>query len=64
MLVDCLMPHKEFLHRVRATGGEATVILQFLGDGYFSDSVRLDTLSKMAELQLDFGIECYVEPQS
>jgi len=64
MPVDRLVPHKEFLHRVCATGGEAMVVLQFLGDGYLGDNVRLDTLSKMAELQLDFGIECYADPQS
>lgn len=63
-LVDRLMPHKEFLHHVRSTGGSATVIVQFLGDGYFGDNVPLDTLSKMAELQLDFGIECFSVPQS
>ncbi len=40
------------------------VIVQFLGDGYFSDNVPLGTLSKMAELQLDFGIECFSVPQS
>lgn len=58
-LVDCLMPHKAFLHHVRATGGHATVIVQFLTDGHFSDVVGLDTLSKLVELQLDFGIERY-----
>ncbi len=40
------------------------VIVQFLGDGYFSDNVLLGRLSKMAELQLDFGIECFSVPQS
>jgi hypothetical protein len=64
MLVDRLMPHKEFLHHLRAVGGSAMVIVQFLGDGYLGDCVRLDTLSKMVDLQLDFGIECYHVPQS
>lgn len=63
-LVDHLMPHKEFLSHLRATGGRASVIVQFLGDGYLGDEVPLDTLSKMVELQLDFGIECYSVPQS
>ena len=62
--VDSLMPHKRFLHSVRATGGTAEIIIQFLGDGYFGDSVPLDTLAKMIELQLSFGIECYNLPQS
>jgi hypothetical protein len=64
LLVDRLVPHKEFLGHVRATGGKASVIVQFLGDGYFGDAVRLDTLKKMAELQLDFEIECFSVPQS
>jgi hypothetical protein len=64
MLVDRLAPHKEFLARVRATGGHATLVLQFLGDGYLADNVPLDTLAKMADLQLDFGIECFVVPQA
>jgi hypothetical protein len=63
-LVDHLIPHKEFLHHVHSTGGRVTLIVQFLGDGYFGDNVPLDTLSKMAELQLDFGIECFSVPQS
>ncbi len=63
-LVDSLAPHKMFLHRVRDTGGTAKVIVQFLGDGYLGDNVPLDTLAKMTELRLDFGIECFVVPQS
>jgi hypothetical protein len=57
LLVDRLVPHKEFLHHVRATGGDATLIVQFVTDDYFTDIVPLDTLAKMVELRLDFGIE-------
>ena len=63
-LVDLLAPHKAFLHRVRATGGTAEIIVQFLGDGYLGDNVPLRTLATMTELQLDFGIECFSVPQS
>lgn len=59
-----LEPHKEFLANVRATGGRATVIIQFLGDGYLSDSIPTDTLAKLAKLGLDLGIECFIDPQS
>jgi hypothetical protein len=62
--VQMLMPHKTFLHQLRATGGRAELIVQFFGDGYLGDSVPLDTLAKMAELKLDFGIECFSVPQS
>jgi hypothetical protein len=63
-LVDTLVPHRAFLHRVRASGGTAQIIVQFLGAGYLGDTVPLHTLAKMTDLQLDFGIECFVEPQS
>lgn len=63
-LVNSLAPHKAFLHRVRATGGSAEIIIQFLGDGYLGDNVPLQTLATMTELQLDFGIECFAVPQS
>jgi hypothetical protein len=63
-LVGSLAPHKAFLHSVRATGGTAEIIVQFLGDGYLGDNVPLQTLATMTELQLDFGIECFNVPQS
>jgi hypothetical protein len=63
-LVDSLAPHKAFLRHVRATGGKAEIIVQFLGDGYLGDNVPLQTLTKMTELKLDFGIECFNVPQS
>lgn len=63
LLVDLLLPHKSFLTGLRATGGETSIIVQFLGDGYLGDNVPVDTLVKMADLQLDFGIECFTVPQ-
>jgi hypothetical protein len=64
MLVDRLVSHKAFFVGVRATGGTAEIIVQFLGDGYLGDDVPVDTLAKMVDLKLDFGIECFVVPQS
>jgi hypothetical protein len=52
-----LLPHRDFLHQLQATGGEATLIVYFI-DGYFADSITNKTLSKMVDLQLDWGIEC------
>jgi len=64
-LVNSLTPHKAFLNSVRATGGDAQIIVQFLGDdGYLGDTVPMQTLATMSELQLDFGIECFTVPQS
>lgn len=62
-LVGRLAPHREFLEHVRRTGGAATLILQFLGDGYHGDTISQATLASMVELGLDFGIECFVDPQ-
>jgi hypothetical protein len=62
--VASLEPHREFLVNVGATGGSASVIIQFLGDGYLADTVPSATLAKLADLGLSLGIECYTVPQS
>ncbi|MES2292912.1 MAG: DUF4279 domain-containing protein [Pseudomonadota bacterium] len=59
-----LTPHKTFLHQVRASGGSAQIIVQFFGDGYLADTLPLETLASIAELQLDFGIEVFSVPQT
>ncbi|WP_393991934.1 DUF4279 domain-containing protein [Xanthobacter oligotrophicus] len=61
-LVDRLVPHKAFLVNLRTTGGRASVIVQFLGDGYLGDQVPRETLGKLVELGLDLGIECFSVP--
>jgi hypothetical protein len=62
--VDRLAPHKAFLHDLRSTGGRAMIIVQFLGDGYFGDEIDRDTLARLVDLELDFGLECFSTPQS
>jgi hypothetical protein len=62
--VDRLEPHKAFFARLKSTGGTATVILQFLGDGYLGDEIPWSTLAKLVDLQLTFSIECFVDPPS
>ena len=64
LLVDRLMPHKDFLCHSRATGGQASIVVQFLGDGYLADQVPLDVLRRLVDLQLGLGIECFSVPQS
>ncbi len=63
-LLALIVPHKAFLDQLRASGGRAGLIIQFLGDGYFGDTVPHEVLSKLAELGLDLGIECFTVPQS
>ena len=57
--VKALLPHKVFLREVRETGGSASIILGFLGDGYHGDRIGFDTLSNMNELQLDLCLDVY-----
>jgi hypothetical protein len=63
-LVDSLERHKAFFANLKSTGGRASVIIQFLGDGYLADEIPLATLVKLVELELALAIECYVDPQS
>lgn len=63
-LINYLEPHKEFLTKVRATGGRSCIIVMLLGDGYLGDEIPQDLMKKMVELKLDFGIECFTVPQS
>jgi hypothetical protein len=58
-LVDRLALHEEFFHKLRSTGGDASIIVQFLGDGYFGDEIPRSTLEKMLKLELAFAIECF-----
>lgn len=60
--VDLLKPHKAFLAEVRSTGGEASVVVQFLGDGYYGDDIPLRTLENMIDLRLNLSIECFSVP--
>jgi hypothetical protein len=63
-LVDSLELHKAFFANLKSTGGRASVVVQFLGDGYFGDEIPSATLAKLAELELALAIECFVVPQS
>jgi len=63
-LLDRLEPHKAFFANLRQTGGNASLIVQLLGDGYLSDEIRHAALVKLVELGLGLSIECFVDPQS
>lgn len=62
-LVERLLPHRNFLHEMRASGGHAELIVQFLGDGYCGDSIPSEALRKLADLKVDLGLEVYAVPQ-
>jgi hypothetical protein len=61
--VDGLQAHKAFFTHVKSTGGKASAIVQFLGDGYFGDEIPRATLAKLVDLELALAIECFVDPQ-
>ncbi len=63
-LVDSLEPHKAFFTNLKSTGGRASIIIQFLGDGYFGDEIPDATLAKLVDLELALAIECFVDLQS
>jgi hypothetical protein len=63
-LVNRLDPHKAFFNHLVDTGGSAELIIQFLGDGYFGDSLPSRLLTKIGDLRLSLGIEVYTDPQS
>jgi Domain of unknown function (DUF4279) len=63
-LVDSLEPHKAFFANLKSTGGRASVVIQFLGDGYLADEIPHATLAKLVDLELALAIECYVDPQA
>lgn len=58
-LVDSLEPRKAFFATLRSTGGTASVVIQFLGDGYFADEIPSTTLAKLVDLELALAIESF-----
>jgi hypothetical protein len=63
-LVSRLEARKSFLVELRSTGGRASVIIRFLGDGHFGDRIPAASLAKLSDLGLDLEIECFSVPQT
>jgi hypothetical protein len=62
--VNSLEAHRAFFANLKSTGGKASIVIQFLGDGYFGDEVPTTALAKLVDLELALAIECFVVPQS
>ncbi|WP_136623820.1 hypothetical protein [Bradyrhizobium centrolobii] len=62
--VDRLEPHKAFFASLTSTGGRASIIIQFFGDGYLGDELPVATLAKLVDLGVALAIECFADPQS
>lgn len=63
-LIEALATKGAFFAELRSSGGMASVIVQFLGDGYLGDVVPAEAVARIAELGLELGIECFSVPQS
>ena len=61
--VDSMTRHSAFFERVKSRGGSTWLMVSFLGDGHFGDALPTATLAKIADLQLDLGIEVFSTPQ-
>jgi hypothetical protein len=57
-LTDYLTPYRLALAKMKSAGGKCQIIIQFL-DGYFGDTLPKSLLQKLADLDLDLGIESY-----
>ena len=58
-----LKAHKPFFDDLVRTGGSASIIVQFLGDGYHGDRLPLETMTTMVDLGLSLEIEVFDVPQ-
>ena len=56
-LIATLIPHKEYLLQLRATGGKTCLVIQFLDDAYLGDEISRETLARIVELGLDLSLE-------
>jgi hypothetical protein len=59
--IDKLEPHKSFFGKLKSTGGKASIIIQFFGDGYLADEISNATLTKLVDLGLAPAIECFTD---
>ncbi|WP_377829079.1 DUF4279 domain-containing protein [Bradyrhizobium lupini] len=57
-LIDALGPHKASFSEVKANGGTASIIIQFM-DGFLADELSSVMLARLVGLDLSLGIECY-----
>lgn len=61
--VDALHRHKAYFSHLASAGGSMTIVVNFLGDGYFGDQIPAKTLAKLSELNLNLGIEVFTDEQ-
>lgn len=63
-LVELIEPHAEFIRELVASGGEVTLEVWLLGDGYFGDSIPAAFIKRLSDLHMGFGLESFLVPQN
>jgi hypothetical protein len=53
-----------FFEQIKTTGGQSQLIVSFLGDGHYGDTLPAATLASIVGLHLDFGIEVFSSRQA
>ena len=61
--VGNLRSRGEALAKLQASGGMTTLVVQFLGNGFFGDEIGHETLTAIVELGLSLEIECFAVAQ-
>lgn len=61
--LDSLDPRASYFADVVAAGGQASIIISFLGDGHYGDCLERPVLAKLIALNLDLEIESYSTKQ-
>ncbi len=63
-LLDDLLPHREFLHRLRAEGGRAEFFIGWFFDGNSGDVFDCELLARLADLKIDLSLDMYLQDDS
>jgi len=57
--LDELASCREFLHRIRADGGNAEFFVGWFFDGNRGDLLNCDLLARLADLRIDLSFDVY-----
>jgi len=62
--VERLEARKQAIQGLTSSGASLTLIIAFLGDGYYGDGLSTSLLRRISDLGVELGIEVYGEPQA
>ena len=58
-LLDQLVPHKDFLDRIRSEGGNVALFVGWFLEGQCGDELDCDLLARMADLKINLSLNLY-----